>query len=495
MIDKKDFGGTVGVIGSGRSIYVASLFILNIGLARSLGTEGFGSFQQVFIFSVFFMIFSIGIPETMYYFLPRLNDEERSEFISQTLYLLTVSGIFVALFLWFGASVFAKIQNNPSLEQSLKIFGIYGAFTVASSFSDPVFIIFKRVKYLFILSALHGLFFIVLTVWQYITEFSILILFVAMCLFGLFKLILALTFLIKIRSDTGKIHFLHFKNTVLLQLRFALPIALSNTIDIISRWLDKFVISFFLGTESLGLFSVGAIEIPFVSVFVASVYSVMSPVLNSLHHKNDYAGFIKLITKTLKFTAKIVWPICAYLFIFADHLIPLVFTNSFKGSVEPFRIYLLLMPLRIFLFGVIIIALGQPRAVFWAALGSLIVNIFLNIFLVIQIGFLGPAIATVVSTYLQVIWLITFILINLRVKIYELIPFRVLFDIGLTSLLSVMIAFTLTRAFENDLKVVFTSLAIFLVSYIFLGSQAGLFRILSITNLAKGNYFGKKDKN
>ena len=87
------------------------------------------------------------------------------------------------------------------------------------------------------------------------------------------------------------------------------------------------------------------------------------------------------------------------------------------------------------------------------------------------------------------------ILVNLRIKIYELIPFRTLFDIGLTSLLAVMIAFTLTRAFENDLKVVLTSLTIFIGSYIFLGSQAGLFRILSITNLMKGNFFGKKDKN
>jgi len=493
VIDKKDFGANVGVIGSGRSIYVASLFILNIGLARSLGTEGYGSFQQVFIFSVFFMIFALGIPETMYFFLPRLKDEEQPEFISQTIFLLTISGIFVALLLWFGAPVFAKIQKNPSLEQSLKIFGIYGAFIIASSFSDPVFIIFNRVKYLFILSALHGLLFIVLTVCQYIMKFSIPMLFFAMCFFGLFKLILALIFLTKIRSETGKIHFLHVKHKVLLQLSFALPIALTSAIDIISRWLDKFVISFFLGAEPLGIFSVGAIEIPFISVFVASVYSVISPVLNSLHHKKDYDGFIKLITKTLKFTAKIVWPICAYLFIFADHLIPLVFTNSFEGSVEPFRIYLLLMPLRIFLFGVIIIALGQPRAVFWAALGSLIVNIFLNIFLVIKIGFLGPAIATVVSTYLQVGWLITVILLNLKVKIHELIPFRTLFDIGLISLLSVMIAFILTRAFENDLKVVFTSLTIFLGSYIFLGSQAGLFRILSIANLMKGNFLGKKD--
>lgn len=495
MIDKKDFGVNISIIGSGRSIYVASLFILNIGLARSLGTEGFGSFQQIFIFSMFFMIFSLGIPETLYFFLPRLKDEEKPEFICQTIYLLAISGIFVALFLWFGASVFARIQKNPSIEQGIKIFGIYGAFIIASSFSDPVFIIFKRVKYLFILSALHGLFFIVLTVWQYITKFSILMLFTAMCFFGLFKLILAVLFLIKIRSETGKIHLLHVKHTMLLQLSFALPIALTSTIDVISRWLDKFVISFFLGTEPLGVFSVGAIELPFVSVFVASVYSVISPVLNSLHHKKDYEGFINLITKTLKFTAKIVWPICAYLFIFADHLIPLAFTNNFKGSVEPFRIYLLLMPLRIFLFGVIIIALGQPRAVFWAALGSLTLNIFLNIFLVIHIGFLGPAIATVVSTYLQVIWLIGFILVNLKVKIYELIPFHTLFDIGLTSLLAVMIAFTLTRAFENDLKVVLTSLTIFFGSYVFLGSQAGLFRILSITDLMKGNFLGKKDKN
>ena len=429
----------------------------------------------------------------MYFFLPRLSEDERPLFIGQTLLLLVLSGIFVALLLWFGASALAETQGNPFIEKKLKLFGIYGAFIIASSFADPVFIYFKRIRYLFMLSAFHGLFFIALTLWQHFTKSTIMMLFTAMGIFGAFKFILALLFLYKIGPQTGTIRFLGGKQNILLQLSFALPIALSNSIDLISRWLDKFVISIFLGAEQLGVFYVGAIEIPFVSVFVATVYSVIAPSLNSYQHDENYEKFVKLITQTLKFTAKFIWPLCAYLFVFADHLIPLVFTGHYDGAVAPFRIYLSLMPVRIFLFGVIIIALGQPRIVLWAALGSLIVNLVLNIILIIYIGFLGPAIATVVSTYLQVIGLLWFILKHLKIRIEELIPFKTLFDTGLTGILSVGIAFALTRAYLNDLKVVLISLTIFLGAYIFLGSRAGLFRILNLKDLKEGNFLGKKD--
>ncbi len=299
MIDQKGFGGYVGVIGTGRSLYVASLFILNIGLARSLGSDGFGSFQQVFLLNILFIIFCMGIPETMYFLLPRFSEEERPAFIRQTLCILAIAGTCVALILWFGASKIAGIQNNPSIEPKLKLFGIYGAFIIASSFSDPVFIFFKRIKYLFILSTLHGLFFIILTAWQYLTKSSVMVLFIAMGVFGIFKFILALLFLFMISPKTITTPLLSGKHNILLQLSFALPIALTNSVDIISRWLDKFVISIFLGAEPLGVYYIGAIELPFVSVFVATVYSVISPVLNTFHHKEDYAGFVTLIRKTL----------------------------------------------------------------------------------------------------------------------------------------------------------------------------------------------------
>lgn len=492
MIETKGFGRQAGAVGSGRSLYVLSIFVLNVGLARSMGATDFGSFQQVFMFSALFMILTLGIPETMYFFLPRLTHEERARFLGQTLLVLSAASGCIIILFWFGAPFFAHIQQNHSIEPQIRIFGIYGGFLVASSFSDPVFIIFKRIRYLFTLSILHAFFFIALTVWYSIIGSSPHILFAAMAGFGLFKYLLAVSLLFSMRSKIGEIHFFRGKSMILLQLSFSLPIALSSTIDIISRWLDKFVVSIFLGPESLGIFYVGAIEIPFIGVIVSSVYSVVSPVLNTLHHKSDIDGFVNLISKTFKFTAKIIWPIFAYLFVFADHIIPLVFKSEFQGAVTPFRIYLLLIPLRIASYGAVIIALGRPRVLLWSAFAALIINFVLNILLVLSIGFIGPAIATVISTYLHVFVLLFIILKVLNVRIEDLIPLNFFLAVGITCGLSVMVAYALTHAFYNDLKTVVFSVLIFNGSYLFLGSKAGFIRIANLMEFVRSGFTGKK---
>ena len=146
MIDQKGFGSSVGIVGTGRSIYVASLFVLNIGLARSLSVEGYGSFQQVFLFNILFVIFSLGIPETVTFFLPRLSGVPRSAFLGQTIMLLLGLSAAVGLVLGIGAPMFAHLQGNPSITMSIRLFGIYGAFYVLSSFADPVFIYFRHIK-------------------------------------------------------------------------------------------------------------------------------------------------------------------------------------------------------------------------------------------------------------------------------------------------------------------------------------------------------------
>ena len=493
MLDDKSFGGKVGVVGSGRSIYVLSLFLLNIGLARSMGSEQFGSFQQVFMFTALFMIISMGIPETIYFFLPRLTPEERPGFLGQTLLMLGINGIVIALVFLIASPALASIQKNPHIVTNLKIFGVYGAFLVGSAFADPIFITYNRLKYLFIISASHGLFFLILTGWQYFAKTPTYFLFIAMAVFGVCKYVLAFYFLYKMRPDIGKISYFGGKHMVLLQLSFALPIALTNTIDIISTWLDKFVISIFFGPEALGVFYVGAIEIPLVGVLLSSVYSVISPILNKMHHEGNIADFSGLINKTMKFTAKLIWPFCIYLMFFADHLVPLVFKTGYEGSVAPFRIYLLVMPLRIALYGVIIIALGRPRIVFIGAAGTMVLNLILNLVLVKTIGFLGPAISTVITTYLHVIFLVVYILVNLKVSVKDIFPGKTLFDIGISSVIAAMVAYMLTRLAGNDLSTIISSLLIFFGAYIFLGTKAGFLSFKSVLDLAKGGFVDKDD--
>ncbi|MHB9029684.1 MAG: oligosaccharide flippase family protein, partial [Candidatus Latescibacterota bacterium] len=281
------------------------------------------------------------------------------------------------------------------------------------------------------------------------------------------------------------------------QMSFAIPVALSNSIDILSTWLDKFVVSIYLGKEALGVFYVGAIEIPFVAVLLSSVYSVTSPVLNSLHHRGDFAGFTDLVRKTFTFTAKWIWPLWLYLFVFADRLIPLVFGDGYAASVVPFRIYLLLMPLRIALYGAIVLALGKPRTVLWTALGALLLNFILNIILVTRLGMAGPAIATVVSSYIHVAALLWIIMRSTGAKMRALVPFRGLIEIGSAAGLAAVVAFAITTAgiFESDLQVIALSAPVFITIYLYTGKRAGFIRLLTPDDILEGRYRGRKAGN
>ncbi len=251
--------------------------------------------------------------------------------------------------------------------------------------------------------------------------------------------------------------------------------------------------SIFFGPEVLGYFYVGAIEIPLIGVLLSSVYSIASPVLNKLHHEDNITEFAAFVNKTLKFTSKIIWPLFVYLMVFADHIIPLVFKSEYEASVAPFRIYLIMMPVRIALYGVIVLALGKPQIVFFGAFGTMVLNLVLNLVLVHRIGYLGPAIATVITTYLHVIFLGTFIILNTRVSVRELIPFRDFSYIGLSCILAAIISFLLTRMTHNDLSVVISSLIIFFGAYIFIGIKAGFLNFPSLIDIARGDFVVKKD--
>lgn len=486
MLDTHQIAGRASVVGSGRGIYVLSLFLLAIGLARSMGADAFGEFQQVFMFNAFFIILTLGIPETMYYFLPRLKDDERPGYFGQTLIMLFTAGLLVAVMFIVAAPFLARIQDNPGIVGNLRVFGVYGAFMVFSAFADPIFITYHRLGYLFILSALHGLFFIALTAWRFFVPVSMSTLFWAMMFFGAVKLAVALVMLMRLRPETGPIWFFRGRRMILLQLTFALPVAMSKAIEIISVWLDKFVVSAWLGKEALGVFFVGAIEIPFIAVLLSSIYSVITPVLNKLNHENDNSKFAFYVNKSLSLTAKIIWPLFAWLITFADHLIPLVFGEGYEASVPIFRIYLFMMPLRIALFGVIVIALGKSRAVFWTSFGALAVNAVLNVALVELMGMPGPAIATVISTWLHVAILLVIIVKNLELSWLTLIPCRTLTDTAVACLGSSMAAYWLTFKLDSDIWVIALTLTIFMVGYLVAGSRAGLVKLPRLNDLTKG---------
>ena len=485
-MQSRELAAKAGVVGIGRGLYVFSLLILNVGFARSMGVESFGSFQQVFMFSAFFIIVSLGIPETLYYFLPRLDGEERSRFIGQTIVLLALAGAFVGTGMAFGADRLAAWQHNPAIATDIRWFGLYGGFLIAASFADPLFITFGHVRRLFAITGLHAVFFVVLTIVEVKFAVPRTGLFIVMAAFGVVRYVLTIVLVSGIRADMGPVRLGLAPHRVAKQLAYSAPVAMTNTVDVVARWLDKFVVSLMFGPALLGVFFVGAIEIPFVSVVVSSVFNVAAPAISASRHTGDIDGIITLARNAVKLTAGIIWPLFAYLFVFADSAVPLVFSTSFTGAVVPFRVYLLLLPLRIVSYGTVLIALGRSRAVFWTTVAALAVNAFLTVTLARIFGFIGPAFATVISTLFHIAVFVIIIVKELGVGPGKLLPVRRLVEVAISGGLAVATAFSVTRILHSPGWIIAVSLPVFVCVYLVLGTFAGFIRPSDIGQFAGG---------
>ncbi len=174
-------------------------------------------------------------------------------------------------------------------------------------------------------------------------------------------------------------------------------------------------------------------------------------------------------------------------------VIPALFGQGYDASIPPFRIYLMMMPLRIALYGAIAIALGKPRIVLLSAAGALLLNAVLNVILVTRVGLAGPAIATVVSSYVHVGILLGVVMAQTHAGIAGLVPFRGLFEIGVTAGIAALTAYAATVAVMTggDLETVAITLAIFTGLYLSL-ERAGFIRFIRPGDILKGNYGGRE---
>ncbi len=244
-------------------------------------------------------------------------------------------------------------------------------------------------------------------------------------------------------SEWSGIHSLHGRMDFSLlrdQLRYAAPLGISAALGALSRWLDKIVISSYFPPDVYAAFEAGAREIPFIPVFLGSISTVLLSELNRIGgsegeiSSDNRRAMLHLWNVATMRVATVMIPLSVFLFVFADQIIPFMFSAKLSGAVPPFRIYLLMLPLRIAAYGPMIMALGRPRLVLWGSIGDLSGSLILSLLFVHWIGILGPAISTVIMTYAQVGFLVWMIRNTVGVRWREMFPWRRLGKISAASL-------------------------------------------------------------
>ena len=234
------------------------------------------------------------------------------------------------------------------------------------------------------------------------------------------------------------------------QLKYSVPAGFSGTVTMLSQHVDKIIISFFMLPAAFAIYSVGARELPFISIIPYAVSSVIFPRLVVLNKEKNYVEFIKIWHGAIRKTALVLIPSAILFYILASVIIRLLYTENYIESTSIFRIYLLLIPLRITAFNSALLAIGKPKIVLKITFLALLVNIIMSIILINYLGIKGPAIATVASIYLSsIIFLIT-ISKNLHSNLFSIFPWKLLSKIILISGISGLVIFPITFIQANE---------------------------------------------
>jgi len=159
------------------------------------------------------------------------------------------------------------------------------------------------------------------------------------------------------------------------------------------------LIGFFLTANDIGLYSVAVGFSTFFWIIPNAIQTVTYPATSEYWAKNDHVAMQKMMDKSMKYTACVLFPIGLGAGFFAEDIVTIVFGGEFVNAA---------LSLQILIVGTVILGIVKAIGGSIAGVGrpdiglkivgiAAIINIILNVLLIPYFGIIGAAIATAIS--------------------------------------------------------------------------------------------------
>jgi len=432
------------MLAAGVASQVVSIAVSMI-LVRHLTKETFGIFSQVnFLIQFTSMILIAGIPGSVLYFYPRLSEEQKKGFFIQTIAILAFFGTVGSVILHLLSPLMGAQFNNPSLPSILSYYSYAVGLTMLAAFFPAFLMVTGRVRQaaltafmlqvgqgaamlsaLYMVGSLHGIF---------LFQISFLTLFV----FGGL-----VTTLFLLRKETFRLDL----SLLLEQITYFLPITASNSVHYAGKQIDRYFVSAKFPVATFATFELGAREFPFVSQISENIGTVSKSKLSELAHKKDYTGLIRLWCDLMRKSWLMYCPLMALLFVTADDIYAILYTDSFVEAANLFRIFLLVMIFRTLNVGLIIESVGLTRvtgvaSLFFAVSNVVLIFVFLHFF---DMGLMGPPVATLLSYLAMVVMQAASLRRYCGIDLLRVMPFQYFLKVALITLAAALVGWLLMQ--------------------------------------------------
>ncbi|OEK06091.1 hypothetical protein A8C32_18850 [Flavivirga aquatica] len=406
---------------------------LTIGLAWLLiDKEDFGKVQQLFMIASFTLSILSGFPTGLSYFygFHKSYSDRVKLFKKFVLSMLIGLGVICIGIFAFKNVIAVSFENNLIIHYFFLFIGIVFLKALTSYFVN-YFAIIKKTDKLFIINFSYFIFIMAFLtlLWLKKELVSIELILVYILLLEIVKMIFCFLFIMK---------YLKVKGELLINKKeflYILPITGVTLLNTLYVFIDKYMISVMLNPKAYAEYQVGAFIIPFVGIITGSIMVTLLPVFSKLSKEEKFSEIVSILKETTKKTTLLLIPIFCYCLIFGKELIISVYSEKYSFSGEIFKIYTLRFFTTVILFSITMASIGLQNWVVLTAFISLVLNVILNYFFILNYEVMGAVYATIITGYLGIILPIYLINKKLKTKFLNYFPLKEYAFIVLTSIL------------------------------------------------------------
>jgi O-antigen/teichoic acid export membrane protein len=382
-------------LGAAKAFEYGTHFLMPIVLVRCLDTATFGEYRLLWLaMGTVAAVVNVGIPQGLFYFLPRSDATARRLYIHQTMLFLLTTGLIAA---W------AVSPLNPWLPSAIAPLAKYGPLVpvfvvlwVTGGLLDTLPLVEERIALeVRLVVAIATLRVLLLTAGAFLTgDLAVMIgLLIAL---AFLKLLLLFGYVTRRHGLQGP--WFDWRAFV-DQFRHSAPLGVSSSLFGLRLQADQWVAASLFALSSFAAFSVAAVLAPLVTLCRASVTDAFLPSMSRLQAAGDVRGMVDLNGRANATVALVLLPALAFAFAFANEIVTIIYTPNYLEAAPVMRVYICGLTVGVLEIHSLLLLLRQGPFALRVNFAALAISVSLSLFAAHHFGLAGAAAGSVTAIY------------------------------------------------------------------------------------------------
>ncbi len=403
MVSYQKFARDVGFIGTVQVLTSLGTFFLLPIITKTLGTYDYGLWAQINI--TVSLVSSLALMGLSMGFVRFLSSETEKKMIREVVYsilfFVVISGFLASLLIYTFAEPLATFGfKDPKATYFIQAGSALIFLSVVESISLFYFRVFRQIKkfsYFSLFETFGKLFFILILLKM---GYGLLGVIVATLLVQSSILLISLVIIISQIGFTIP-RFTHIKE----YLQFSLPLTPSSLVRWITESSDRFLVTYFLGLGSAGVYSAAYSIGNLIQLFASPLQLILLPELSKLFDEDKIDQVRIYLSHSLRYFLLITIPAVFGLSALAKPLLGIFTTQDFLSGwfVIPIIALSGLLAGIFQIFVNIMLLVKETKSATYINIIAAISNVLLNLLLIPSIGILGAALSTLISYFLMIV--------------------------------------------------------------------------------------------